>query len=98
MKTFVLLAALTLGSVPAMMGQATGGSAKDSVTTNDSVFNPNDTNPAKTSDKGANGKLPKDKGAKDGTKNDTKPVRPPNQPGVDPHGNTGSPVNTPNGK
>ena len=94
MKTFLLLAAFTIGSVPAMVGQTAGGSAKDSVTTNDSVFNPNYTKSAKTNDKAANGKLPKDKG----TKNDTKPVRPPNPPAVDPHQDTGSPVNTPNGK
>jgi hypothetical protein len=93
MKTFVLLAALTIGTVPAMVGQTAGGSAKDSVTTNDSVFNPNDTKSAKTNDKAANGKLPKDKSAKGDTKNDTKPVSPPNPPVVDPHGDTGSPVN-----
>jgi hypothetical protein len=102
MKTLALLAALTIGSVPAMVGQTTGdtapapqsgaktGSAKDSVTTNDSVFNPND-NAKKGSDKAADGKLPKDKGAK----NDTKPVSPPNPPVIDPKEDTGSPVKTP---
>jgi hypothetical protein len=102
MKIFALLAALTVGSVPAMVAQTAGGgapapqsgaksgSARDSVTTSDSVYNPADIAKA-GSDRPANGKLPKDKGAK----NNTKPVSPPNPPVVDPHENPGSPVNTP---
>jgi hypothetical protein len=100
--TFALLAALTIAGVPAMVGQTTdhgapqtqsgakSGSAHDSVTTNDSVYSPND-NAKKGTDNTANGKLPKDKEAK-GT---TKPASPPNPPVVDPKEDTGSPVKTP---
>jgi hypothetical protein len=95
MKNILFLMVLAVGSVPMTFAQATGesgtaGTSRDSVTTNDSVYNPND-----GSKKGANdannGKLPKDKGPK----NNTKPVSPPNAPVVDPHEDPSSPVNTP---
>jgi hypothetical protein len=60
------------------------GSAKDKVTTNDTVFNPNDKTDKST------GK-PKTKGSK----NNPKPDSPPNPPVADPHEDPISPVNTP---
>ncbi len=95
MKKIVFLTVLAVGSVPMTFAQATGksgtaGTSGDSVTTNDSVYNPNDGTKKGTSDAN-NGKLPKDKGSK----NNTKPASPPNPPVVDPHEDPSSPVNAP---
>jgi hypothetical protein len=69
------------------------GSSNSKVTTDDTVFNPDDkTNNAKN--KGASGKSG-DKRDKGDTKNNAKPVSPPNPPVVDPHEDPTSPVNTP---
>jgi hypothetical protein len=94
MKTIALLTVLTLASVSGTFAQTgksgTAGTSGDSVTTNDSVYNPND-GTKKGTGEANNGKLPKDKGSK----NNTKPVSPPNPPVVDPHEDPSSPVNTP---